>query len=239
MYKGSQCSVNGKNYEKMVYDIVKTCYINHIPFNTQKVSELGGCSSKNDINCNLNGIEDIGIEVKKYNAPDWMQCSIKYVDGEWIPSKGRTANETCMIFYNLIKDKNLYDGEIPPFINNEITHEQWTNVKKETNKWNDIYIDIPSDTISKLYRIKGCDYIQISNYWLYHLGNDICGFYVPLFEVEQQLRIRTKIHTRKNKKGFCKLSVMVACQPKNIKNLKPSNYSLDSYEKLPGNLNLE
>ena len=99
------------------------------------------------------------------------------------------------------------------------------------------YIDIPSNTIKKLYFAKGCKYIQISDgYGLYHLGKDICGFDVPLFETEQQLRIRTKIHETKNKKGFCKLSVTIACQPKNIKELTPSKYSLDNKDKLPINL---
>jgi hypothetical protein len=71
---------------------------------------------------------------------------------------------------------------------------------------------------------------------LYHLGTDVCGFDVPLFETEQQLRIRTKIHARKNKKGFCALSVIIACQPKKIKQLQPSKYSLDNKSKLPINL---
>jgi len=56
----------------------------------------------------------------------------------------------------------------------------------------------------------------------------ICNFDVPEFNCEQQLRVRTKIHTKKNNKGYCKLSVIVACQPKNIKLLKNSKYSLDA-----------
>jgi hypothetical protein len=64
----------------------------------------------------------------------------------------------------------------------------------------------------------------------------MCDFKVPEFICDQQLRVRTKIHTRKNKKGFCKLSVTVACQPKNIKDLINSEYSLDDKLKLPNNL---
>lgn len=82
--------------------------------------------------------------------------------------------------------------------------------------------------IMKLYREKCCSYIQISEKGLYHLGNDICDFKVPPFLCEQQLRIRTKIHERKNKKGFCKLSVTIACKPKNINSLENSSYSLDN-----------
>jgi hypothetical protein len=235
--KGSQCSVSGNNYEKKIHNICKNCDINHKPFNTQKEDELAGSSSKNDIECNFINEKDIGIEIKKSNTPDWMQCSIKYNNktNKWTATnKGKIPINCRELFNNLINNINLYDGEIPPFMKKSITHEEWCNIKKETNKWNDKYITIPSDSISKLYQEKKCNYIQISDgYGLYHLGKDICGFGVPLFNIEQQIRIRTKIHTKKNKKGFCCLSVTVACQPKDIKKLTPSKYSLDNKDKLP------
>ena len=235
--KGSQCSVSGNNYEKKIHNICKNCDINHKPFNTQKEEELAGCSSKNDIECNFIEEKDIGIEIKKSKSPDWMQCSIKYnnTTKKWeATKKGKIPIKCRELFNKLINNINLYDGEIPPFMEKSITHEEWINIKKETNKWDDKYITIPSDSISRLYQEKGCNYIQISDgYGLYHLGKDICDFGVPLFNIEQQIRIRTKIHTRKNKKGICSLSVTVACQPKNIKKLAPSKYSLDNKDKLP------
>jgi hypothetical protein len=102
-----------------------------------------------------------------------------------------------------------------------------------------MYIDIPNDTISKLYKAKGCHYIQISDYGLYHLGEDICDFGVPEFIVDQQIRIRIKVHSRKNTKGFCHLSVTAACQPKQIKQLTRSKYSLDHVNTLPVGLSIE
>jgi hypothetical protein len=117
-----------------------------------------------------------------------------------------------------------------------ITHEEWIKIKNETIDFNDSYIECNNDTIKKLYSEKGCSYIQISGKGLYHLGNDICDFNVPIFICDQRLRIRTKIHERKNKKGYCKLSVIIACQPKNINNLINSDYSLDNKIKLPINL---
>ena len=68
------------------------------------------------------------------------------------------------------------------------------------------------------------------------LRTDVCEFNVPEFICEQRLRIRTKIHTKQNKNGFCKLSVTVACQPKNIEKLEKSNFSLDNIAKLPKKL---
>lgn len=235
--KGSLCSVSGNNYENKIHDICKKCVINHKLFNTQKEEELAGCSSKNDIECNFVEEKDIGIEIKKSKSPDWMQCSIKYntKTKQWeVPKKGKIPIKCRELFNKLINNINLYDGEIPPFMEKSITHEEWINIKKETDKWNDKYFTIPSDSISILYQEKGCKYIQISDgYGFYHLGKDVCDFGVPLFRIEQQIRIRTKIHARKNKKGFCSLSVTVACQPKDIKTLTPSKYSLDDKDKLP------
>lgn len=234
--KGFLCSVSGSNYENTIYNIVRNCKINNKLFNTQKEKDLGGSSSRNDIMCNYLFLEDIGIEVKKAKTPDWMQCSIKYINEKWISCNGK--NQKCQdIFNKLINKLNIYDGSIPPFMLNQITHEEWLKIKKETNKWNDTYIDIPYDTIRTLYLQKGCKYIQISDgFGLYHLGKDICDFDVPIFDIEQRLRIRTKIHTRKNTKGFCNLSVTVACQPKNIKKLITSKFSLDNILKLPSKI---
>lgn len=238
--KGSQCSINGNQYEKTIHNITTHSYINEKPFNTQKVDELAGSSFKNDIECNFNGEKDIGIEIKKYNTPDWMQCVIKYnkETKHWeATNKGKTPIECRNIFNKLINEINIYNGDIPPFMEKSITHEEWVKIKSETTKWNDIYIDIPSDCITKLYSFKKCNYIQISNgYGLYHLGSDICKFDVPLFNIEQQIRIRTKIHTRMNKKGFCNISVTAACQPKDITKIKQSKYSLDNKAKLPVSL---
>ncbi len=186
--------------------------------------------------------ENIGIEAKKHNTPDWMQCSLKYnlKNKLWEGSKScRIPSECRNIFNDLIKDINIYNGEIPPFINNKITHDEWKEIKKSTDKWNDVYIPIPSDIIKKLYSLKGCQYIQISDYGLYHLGNDVCNFNVPEFIIEQQLRIRTKIHSSKNKNGFCSISVIASCQPVDIKKIEKSRYSLDCTEQLPSNLTVQ
>jgi len=237
--KGSGCSINGKKYELTVYNIVKKCTLNGNNFNTQLEAELGGCSSKNDMECNLNTIRDVSIEIKKSKTPDWMQCSLKYdnANKKWIGSaKNKIPEASKKIFEDIISTIELFNGNMPPFLLHDITHEEWIKIKKETNDYNDIYIDCPNDTIKQLYRQKGCSYIQISDKGLYHLGNDICDFKVPEFICKQQLRVRTKIHTRKNNKGFCKLSVAIACQPKNIKELVNSAYSLDTQLKLPTNL---
>lgn len=66
----------------------------------------------------------------------------------------------------------------------------------------------------------------------------IYKFNVPEFIIDQELRIRTKIHTTKDKNGFCSLSVTAACKPKNITRLTKSQYSLDNIKKLPKSLTI-
>jgi len=237
--KGARCSVEGKKYEKKIYSIVKHCIIEEQLFNTQMENELGGCDSHNDLECNYNGTKNIPIEIKKKNTPDWMQSVIHYNKDthKWFGSKNNKIPETSkQLFETLIKDNTLFNGNIPPFLYKNITHSEWIQLKQDTNDFNDTYIDCPNDTIKKLYSEKGCYYIQISDLGLYHLGNDICGFKVPEFLCEQQIRVRTKIHTKCDANGFCKLSVTIACKPKHIKSVVPSPYSLDTIDSLPEKL---
>ncbi len=244
--KGKMCSVSGNNYEKQVHSIVHRCTLYDIPFNTQNVSDLGSSTNKNDIVCNLKSTDGsidktFGIEIKRYNTPDWMQCSISFDEklNKWTAHKikSKIPIECYNIFEGLLNHINLFNGNIPPFIHKHITYDEWLSIKKSNHIWNDLYIDIPNNTIQKLYSIKGCKYIQLSNgYGLYHLGHDICNFNVPEFIIDQQLRIRVKVHSRKNKNGFCNLSITAACQPKKIKLLTKSPYSLDNIQSLPLNL---
>lgn len=96
--KGQLCSISGNNYEKSIHNIITKCDINNKKFNTQDIKELGGSSSSIDLQCNYINNKDIGIEVKKYNTPDWMQCCIifdnstekwKVTDNKKIPDKSR------------------------------------------------------------------------------------------------------------------------------------------------------
>ena len=108
--KGSRCSVEGNKYEKKIYNVIKHCNINNKPFNTHKEEEVAGSSSKNDIECNFITETDIGIEVKKYNTPDWMQCSIKYnkKNKSWeATKKGKNPDECRKMFDKLINGINI------------------------------------------------------------------------------------------------------------------------------------
>lgn len=234
--RGTNCSKSGSEYEKRIHDIVTNTTINGKRFNTQKQCQLGGSSSRIDMMCNYKKDNNIGIEIKKSTTPDWCQCSITF-DIErkiWKASnKGTLLEQSRNIFNEILQEYELFGGDTPPFMTEQMTYTEWTEIKANTNKWDDEYLDIPNDTISKLYKQKGCQYIQISDYGLYHFGNDICGFGVPEFNIEQEMRIRMKIHKRTTKNGFCILSVTASCKPKKIRKLNKSQYSLDSIDTLP------
>jgi hypothetical protein len=240
MSKGRNCSIEGNKYEQSIHNLLLHTRLDNRQFHTQNENTLGGCSARNDIICNYISETDIGIEIKKFNTPDWMQCSIRfdYKSRRWEPVQNGKIPMNCrIIFKNLLQRVTLFDGDIPPFVDQDITHDEWTQIKRETDQWDDAYIDIPNIIIRDLYHNKGCSYIQLSNgFGLYHLGTDVCGFGVPEFLPDQQLRVRTKIHSRSNSRGFCSLSVTASCQPKNIKLFHKSPYSLDSVRSLPPRL---
>ena len=172
-----------------------------------------------------------------------MQCTIKYnkETKKWeISERHRIPIKSVQIFKRILnrynKKKLIFKGKIPPFINRQITHSKWLEIKRSSNDFKDTYIDCKEDTIRELYREKGCKYIQISEKGLYHLGDDICKFGVPIYKCKQDVRIRTKIHKRCDKNGYCTLSVMLAAKPKNINNVEKSAFSLDDICRLPKNL---
>lgn len=233
--RGYQCAQSGLLYEKVVFNTISTLMYKDHKFTSQIEEDLG---KKDDIDliCNHKDHPMVGIEIKKKDTPDWMQCSLKYdvIEKKWEGSKnGRIPVSAREVFNKLLADSVIFNHQVPLFMQKNIRHDEWLSIKQNTSDFRDVYIDIPDTTIRDVYRQKGCYYIQVSKKGLYHLGDDIYGFNVPEFIIDQQIRVRTKIHKRINKEGYCDMSVMAACQPKNINLLDASKYSLDNYRRLP------
>ena len=94
-----------------------------------------------------------------------MQCGFIYneISNEWQPKvRSKIPLECKGFFNNLLKGKTIFNGKIPPFLNKDLTHTEWKKIKSKTDDYKDTYFDIPNNTISKLYKLKGCYYIQIS-----------------------------------------------------------------------------
>lgn len=81
-------------------------------------------------------------------------------------------------------------------------------------------IDVNKKTIANLYANNYIDYIQIRDYGLYHTGRNVANFDVPLFECEQEMRF-IPYYENKN------IHLLMSIKPKNINNIKKSQYSLD------------
>jgi hypothetical protein len=237
--KGYLCSQSGFKYEKRVFKTISNLMVNNYKLTSQLEKNLGKSTNSIDLICNYQNQPSIGIEIKKNNSPDWMQCSLKYnlSQKNWEgSSRSKIPLESRAIFNKLLDGSVIFNNQIPLFVQKSIKHEEWIDIKKSTSNFRDVYINIPNTTIRDIYRQKGCYYIQVSNKGLYHLGKDIYKFDVPEFLTEQQMRVRIKIHNRINSRGYCDMSVMAACQPKNIDLLAISKYSLDAYYRLPKKL---
>ena len=240
--KGSKCSKSGEDYEKKVYYIVKDCYLNGEKINKQNEKDLGGSSSR----CDLMLIKNAGVEIKRGFVPDWSQCCIIFdkKTKSWIAKpKGRNLDEVKKIFNELLKGHKLFNGK-NPLKEKKMKHDDWKELKKKTKDYRDNFINIPSDTIKEIYKLKGCAYIQINDFGLFHLGKDVLGFDVPEFNIEQVMRIRIKVHSSgiidDGPDKDCTLSVTASLRPKDINSFEPLKrdfqYSLDEIEKLPKNL---
>lgn len=239
--KGAQCSIQGKAYEIEIAEVCRKFHSPHmeLPFNTQKDAELGGCCANNDIELNWKTERDVGVEVKRL-TPDWMQMKLfKDASGNWVGGEAiKIPKESRTIFNTILQSSGLFHGKTPAFLERKITYSEWKDMKKSDPDFKDHYIVCPEDTIARLYRAKGCQYIQIYGKGLYHTGVDVCGFGVPFFTCEQRIRIRCKVHKESDTHGFAALSVTAAAQPTkgNLKDLATSPYSLDTLEKMPGQL---
>ena len=242
--RGAGCSKNGLAYEREVHDVTSACFWkkSNERLNMQCVDQLGGSSSKHDLVCSWNRMT-IPIEIKKSKAPDWGQFALLYDDITCIwyvpnPQVSPVRAKINQNLYEFQKTKPLFQGFVPSFISKDVTHEDW---KREKECFDDVYKDvyIPCDNsmISQLYEEKNCYYMQISDgHGLFHTGTDICDLRVPFFACDQRMRIRIKVHTRSNTKGFCKLSVMLSIQPMNNRQIPYSPHSFDDSNKIPHNL---
>ena len=66
-----------------------------------------------------------------------MQCSLKYdnVNKKWIgSSKNKIPEASKKVFEDLISTITLFNGNIPPFMLKDITHEEWVKTKKRNNR---------------------------------------------------------------------------------------------------------
>lgn len=234
---GQKCSIHGKQYEQHVLYICKkygSPLLRDVQLSTQHVDELGGCSSRKDITLNYRHMNDIGVEVKR-PSPDWIQFSI-YPNPDkdtcgWTATRRASIPVSVQAMFLRYIDEMKFP--VPPFFTASITRDEWIYVQ---TKYKDRYQRVPDNCIAMAYNAKGCHYIQVKEYGLYHTGEDVCTFGVPMFLCEQYIRVRCKRHGKKDVNGkHVPSSVMMSFRPK-MKTLTKSPYSLDDDNTMPANL---
>lgn len=235
-FKGSGCSASGTAYERQIAAVCRLAKSPHHsqPLCTQTDDDLAGSGAGIDIKLNWWSSCDIGVEAKR-PTPDWMQMKlVASASGSYVGVVGGKIPEASRLIFNqVLSTLTLFGGKTPPFLLGDITYSDWTALKASSSDFKDVYIPCASATIAALYRAKGCQYIQVAGKGLYHTGEDVCGFGVPLFVCDQQVRVRIKVHGRCNARGFASLSITAAAQPVSLASLVASPYSLDSAAALP------
>jgi len=232
---GANCSQNGKNYEIQVAKVCKmlqSIYM-EIPFHTQADTDLGGSTAGQDIYVNFKSEKDVGIECK-HNSTEFMQMSIlPYDEGRWRGGSRCKIPSASKDVFEEILNSNILSMAPPPFLERSIRFVEWESVK---HLYKDQYVNVPIDTIARVYKSKGSHYVQISEHGLYHTGEDPCGFGVPYLAVEQRLRVRCKRHGKKDIDGHhIPSSVMVSLCPK-LQTLPVSHFTLDEARAVSGGL---
>jgi hypothetical protein len=241
--KGAKCSENGNKYEIQIWNILKYTTINNEIFNNQLELELGGSTSNNDIICNFNGkYKNISIEIKNTINAEFIQLDVHKENDKWLGPKITKKSHPLSVINRYLEEinlqKNLYYNILPPLNKTRKEFDDWQewliNKKKEfkSDETKDYLWECKNTNFVKNnYKDKGCSYIQINKYGLYHLGEDICNFNVPEFKSENTiLRLRCK---RRGSKGCVPSSITMSAY---ISGLGKSQFSLDNINTLPKNL---
>jgi hypothetical protein len=131
--------------------------------------------------------QKLSIECKTKNAFEGGQISVGVKNDVYV----FPMTEKAMLFKRLLGDHLPFSGKIPSFKKGDKSVAQW---EKEKHNFKGYYLSCDENAIADYYRQKGVHYIQIENKGLYHTGEDVNGFCVPMFTVKTKVRIRCKQH---------------------------------------------
>lgn len=246
--RGSVPKQKGDAYEKAVWTALQDVLFHHptrhehVGCNSQR--QPAGSSANKDIV--LNYVDNdgtrctTGIEVKtNYNGVDWVQSKMRFVDGTWVASTGCKcpyAGERYAEVLNANADKVT----LAPLAKTKLTpdeHAEWKAHKKaHPLACKDVWLPLDDDLFAaQAYQSKGCDYVQIKGYGLYHTGEDVCGFGVPPLRLPVKLRFRVKSHGKNKRKTHYSLSNTAAARAVSAPDTR-SPYSLDNVAHFPPQL---
>ena len=256
-HKHCKSTQSGYAYEDTLHSYLNSVFYNHdsskcIPFLVDSVHAQGGSSSNPDIAFQYidkyGNIQKSNIEIKtRFDGTDWGQFQMVYQDEMYCPK--HTLNQDTQTFCIAQKYANILNThkqsislQLP---SSNLTLEQWHNYKNKCQEkangepgghdpTQDVYIPVHSNDILEYYGSKNNSYVQVKDYGLYHLGEDVCDFGVPqLALTDVELRFRIKNHgARKDKTQIFSLTAALRIKKKPAK----SNVSLDDVQYFPEQL---
>ena len=175
--------------------------------------------------------------------------------GRWVASEGCKCSYAGNIFAEVL-NTNADKVTLAPLVKTKLTlneYDEWKAHKttcKHRAETDATFIDPTKDVSLPLgneanchgnhfaadaYRHKGCAYVQIKGWGMYHTGEDVCGFGVPLLEFPTKLRFRVKSHGRNKHKTHYGLSNMATARATR-KPCTRSPFSLDDITRFPPQL---
>ena len=163
--------------------------------------KTAGSSGDVDVRVVMNGSKQpLSVECKTKNAFEGGQISVGVKNGVYV----FPMTEKAMLFRKLLREHVPFSGRIPSFKKGDRSLAQW---EKEKENFQGYYLTCDENSISEYYKRKGVHYIQIENKGLYHTGEDVEGFCVPMFTVKTKLRIRCKQHGSSSMPGSVMISL--------------------------------
>lgn len=175
------CLNAGRQYELKVVDILSKLKYNNQRLNVQALT--AAASHDNDV---VFAVREkyYGIECKNKGAFEGGGRVLKVINGN-------LCVEDIGLIKTLYGEHVAFNGMIPSFLKGDRSKDTWLS---EKDLFHDEYIHVEPTAISEYYKTKGSSYIQVEGKGLYHTGNDVLEFGVPLFQGDTRLRIRTTKH---------------------------------------------
>jgi hypothetical protein len=196
------CLVAGLTYESAVAQRLAGLK------NVVVTGETAGASRGQDITATITiGViaHTVNIEAKDSGAFEGGQLSLPVRDGAYVypnDAKGRMFRSLASSV--MPPDGFPWNGAIPSFKRGNKTLATW---ESEKYLFPDTRYVVRDSIVTEYYRAKGTHYIQVEGKGLYHTGDDVCGFGVPLFRAETTLRVRCKQHGSTPMPGSVMLSL--------------------------------
>ncbi len=188
----------GDEYEDKITKILK--YKKILP----KDYKRAGASDKTDINFEYDD-KKYNIEIKADKNADYGQKFLNWEKNCWTWVKDDNVTKMYKSM-NIIE--NYIDKNFKPI---RYSKDKLLITEKDKKYDQDHFekpdIELPLNTLFEYYAEKNCYYMQLENYGLYHLKNDINNLGVPKFDGRISLRLRAKTiystgrKQKKNSKG--------------------------------------